>query len=407
MHLLFAWRYFKAKKSTNAINIISWISIVAITIGTTALILVLSVFNGFEGLVKSLYSSFYTDLKIFPASGKVMNVTAEQLQLLKGLAGIKNYSLVVEEKGFLQNGQNQSLVYLKGVDENYREVAGIADHIVKGEYNIGTEKKPALILGGGLEGALGIQAERNISILTIYLPRKNNSETIDPLNDVSSDSIAESAAFMIQSDFDNKYGITNIDFVKKALRLGPDQYSGVEISLNDPAKAEDIGAQVKKMFGNDYLVQTRYQQNQSLYAVMNMERWIIYGVLCLILVVAAFNMIGALTMLVLEKRKDIGVLHALGGNRNFILKIFLTEGFLLATIGGGVGMLLALLIAVLQINFHLIPLSGGSFLIDYFPVQLRLMDFLLVGATVFLIAIIASILPARKAAAQQFSLKSE
>jgi lipoprotein-releasing system permease protein len=407
MHLLFAWRYFRAKKSTNAINIIAWISVAAIIIGTTALILVLSVFNGFESLVKSLYSSFYTDLKIFPSSGKVIRVTAEQLQQLKGLTGIKNYSLVAEEKGFLQNGSNQSLVYLKGVDDNYREVAGVADHIVKGDYDLGTEDSPKLILGAGLEGALGIQAEPGMFILNIYLPRKTGSESIDVLNDVSSDSIVASAAFMIQQDFDNKYGITNIDFVKRALKLAPDEYTGVEISLIDPSEAEDIQKAVKKIFGSQYLVQTRYQQNQSLYAVMTMERWIIYGVLSLILVVAAFNMIGALTMLVLEKRKDISVLHALGADRRFILRVFLAEGFLLASIGAAAGMLLAFIIAILQINFHLIPLQGGSFLIDYFPVKLRLMDFLLVGATVFVIAVIASILPAKKAAAQEFSLKSE
>jgi lipoprotein-releasing system permease protein len=140
---------------------------------------------------------------------------------------------------------------------------------------------------------------------------------------------------------------------------------------------------------------------------MNMERWIIYGVLCLILVVAAFNMIGALTMLVLEKQKDISVLHALGANKNFIQKIFLSEGLLLALIGTIAGMLLALVIALLQINFHLIPLQGGSFLIDYFPVKLRLVDFLLVTVTVFIIALFASWLPSRKAAAQEFSLRSE
>jgi len=140
---------------------------------------------------------------------------------------------------------------------------------------------------------------------------------------------------------------------------------------------------------------------------MNVERWVIYGVLCLILVVAAFNMIGALTMLVLEKQKDISVLHAMGSTRNFIQKIFLNEGLLLATIGGAAGMLLALLLAWLQITFHLIPLEGGSFLIDYFPVKLRAVDFLLVGVTVFVIAIIASWLPSRKAAMQEYSLRSE
>ena len=404
---LFAWRYFKAKKSTNAINIIAWISITAIIIGTAALILVLSVFNGFEGLVKSLYSSFYTDLKISPASGKIITVTPEQLQKMKGISSIKNFALVVEEKALVQNGENQSVIYLKGVDENYRYVTGVADHIIAGEYDLGNEEFPKLILGGDIEGALGIQADKNIFPLKIYLPRKSETEQIDMLNDISNDTIRTSAAFRIQQDFDNKYGITNIDFVKKALKLGINDYSAVEIALNDPSRANEMEREVKKIFDGKYLVQNKYEQNRSLYSVMTMERWIIYGVLCLILVVAAFNMIGALTMLVLEKQKDINVLHALGGNRNFIQKIFLSEGLLLSLIGGGIGMLLALLIAWLQINFHLIPLQGGSFLIDYFPVKLRLMDFLLVGATVFVIALIASWLPSRKAAMQEFSLRSE
>ena len=244
MNFLFAWRYFKAKKSINAINIVARISIAAIVIGTAALILVLSVFNGFEGLVKSLYSSFYTDLKILPESGKNITVTTEQLQKLKTIAGIKNYSLVVEEKGLIQNGDFQSVMYLKGVDDNYRYVTGVASHIIKGEYQLGTADQPQLILGAGVEGALGIQADRNIFVLKIYLPRKNNTEQIDPLNDISNDSIRTSSAFLIQQDFDNKYGITNIDFVKQALKLGADEYSGVEISVTDPANADKLKTQV-------------------------------------------------------------------------------------------------------------------------------------------------------------------
>jgi lipoprotein-releasing system permease protein len=212
---------------------------------------------------------------------------------------------------------------------------------------------------------------------------------------------------MIQQDFDNKYGITNIDFVKHALKMGPDEYSGVEIILDKPSLAKDTKKRVKALLGDSYRVQTLYEQNQSLYGVMNLERWVIYGVLCLILVVAAFNMIGALTMLVLDKQKDINVLHALGSTRNFIQKIFLSEGLLLALIGTVAGMVLALVIALLQINFHLIPLQGGSFLINYFPVKLRLADFLLVSGTVFVIALLASWLPSRKAANQEFSLRSE
>lgn len=367
----------------------------------------LSVFNGFEGLVKSLYSSFYTDLKISPVAGKTILVSPEQLQKIKALKGVKNFSLIVEEKALLQNGDYQSVLYLKGVDENYRYTSGVASHLVKGTYDLGTADAPKLILGAGVENAIHIQADRNLFTLKIYLPRKSNTEQINFLEDISADTINTSGTFLIQEDFDNKYGITNIDFVKRALKLEPDEYSNIEIALQDPSQTEAVQQELKQIFGNKYLVQNKFQQNQSLYSVMNLERWVIYGILCLILVVAAFNMVGALTMLVLEKQKDINVLHALGGNRNFIQKIFLNEGLLIALIGGGTGMLLSLLIVWAQINFHLIPLQGGSFLIDYFPVQLRLMDFLLVGATVFIIALIASWLPARKAAKQEFSLRSE
>ena len=407
MHFLFAWRYFKAKKSTNAINIIARISIVAIVIGTTALILVLSVFNGFEGLVKSLYSTFYTDLKIFPSHGKVMTLTGEQIEQIKGTAGVKNFSLVVEEKALLQNGEYQSVVYLKGVDDNYRYVTAVADHIVRGSYDLGTAEVPKLILGAGVENALGILSDRNLFALKIYLPRKSNNEQINLLEDISSDTINSSATFLIQQDFDNKYAITNIDFLKSSLKLENNQYSGLEIVLHDASKTNEVEKNLRNILGKNYLIQNKYEQNRSLYTIMNIERWVIYGVLCLILVVAAFNMIGALTMLVLEKEKDISILYALGSNRNFIQKIFLSEGMLLALIGGAVGMVLALLIAWAQINFKLIPLQGGSFLIDYFPVKLRLFDFLLVGATVFVIAFIASWIPSRKAALQGFSLRSE
>ncbi|MCW3119358.1 MAG: hypothetical protein JWM28_3440 [Chitinophagaceae bacterium] len=408
LNFLFAWRYFKAKKSTNAINIIAWISIVAIIIGTAALILVLSVFNGFEGLVKSLYSSFYTDLKVSPASGKTVTVTEAQLQKLKGISGIKNFSLVAEEKALLQNGEALSFVYLKGVDENYQYVTGVAASIVKGSYSIGTTDSASLVLGAGIENAIGIQTDRNLLPLKIYLPKKGETDLTDPLQSISTSPVTASGTFVIQQDFDNKYAITNIGFLKRMLGLGKTEFGGLEISLLDPATAEQLKDSVQSVFkDSQYKVQTKYEQNQELYSVMRTEKWVIYAVLSLILIVAAFNMIGALTMLVLEKEKDISVLNALGGNRGFIQSIFLSEGMLLALIGGISGMVLALLIAFLQINFKLIPLSGATFLIDYFPVKLQIEDFLLVGITVFIIAFFAAWLPARKAATNEFSLRSE
>ena len=404
---LFAWRYFRAKKSTNAINIISWISIGAIIIGTAALILMLGVFNGLEGLVKSLYSSFYSEMNISAARGKTITVTSDQLQKLKGLSSIKNFSLVVEEKGMLKNGAYQSVVLLKGVDENYRYVTGVADHLIRGNYNLGTSDDPLLILGAGVENAVGVQADRNLLALMIFLPKRNSSELIDPLQNISEDSINTSGTFVIQQDFDNKYAITNLEFVKTMLGFQADQYSAIEISLQDASAADEVKMDLQKIFDRDYKVQTRYEQNQSLYSIMRAEKWVIYAVLVLIMIIFSFTLVSSLTMLVIEKEKDISVLHALGGNRNFIQKIFLSAGVLLTLIGAGCGILLALLIAWLQINYKLIPLSGESFLIDYYPVTLKVGDLVLVAVTVIVIALLASWIPSRKAALNEFSLRSE
>jgi lipoprotein-releasing system permease protein len=405
---LFAWRYFKAKKSTNAINIISWISIGAIIIGTAALILMLGVFNGLEGLVKSLYSSFYSEMNISAASGKTIIVTNDQLQKLKGLSGIKNFSLVAEEKGLLQNGSYLSVVILKGVDENYRYVTGVADHLIrKTVYDVGTPDDPKVILGAGVENAIGVQTDRNLLALMIYLPKKSSSDLIDPLQNISEDSVNTSGTFVIQQDFDNKYAITNLGFVKRMLGLQPDQYGAIEISLKDASATDDIKRELQRIFASGYKVQTRYEQNQSLYSIMRAEKWVIYAVLVLIMVIFSFTLVSSLTMLVIEKEKDISVLHALGGNRNFIQRIFLNAGLLLTFIGAGCGILLALLIAWLQINFQLIPLSGDSFLINYYPVTLKIGDLLLVAGTVMVIALLASWIPSRKAALNEFSLRSE
>ncbi len=407
MHFLFAWRYFRARKSTQAINIIAWVCIVAIIIGTTALILVLSVFNGFEGLVKSLYSSFYPELKISASQGKMMTLTPEQIKKIGTFPGIKNYSLVVEEKALLQSDYNQTLVQIKGVDQQYSKINRVKDHVTDGVFNTGNEQHPLLVLGMGVEGSLGIRAARNPEPLMIYVPRKNGSEELDQINNISSDTIHTSGAFSIQQEFDSKYALTDIHFLKKALTLDDDQYSGVEIAVSPDSDIDRVGDALSLMLGEKYKVENRFQQNRNLYAVMNLERWVFYAVLCLILVVAAFNMVGTLTMLVLEKEKDISVLHALGANRRFIQRIFLSEGFLLAIVGGCLGMALALVLVILQQKFHLIPLQGGSFLIDYFPVELRLIDFLLVALTVFIIAFLASWFPSRKASLQEFSLRSE
>ena len=354
-----------------------------------------------------MYSSFYPDLKISPVSGKEMVLTLEQLQKLRSVKGVRNVSLVVEEKALLKNGDYQSIISLKGVDDNYSAVTNIRDQIVKGDFNTGTADDALLVLGAGIESAVGVQTDRNLVPLAIYLPRKGEVSLSDPFKSLSVDTINTSGTFLIQQDFDNKYGITNLAFVKKMLGMSADTYGGAEVSISNSKDADVVQDAIKKLLGKEYQVQNRYEQNASLFSVMQVEKWMIYAILSLILVVAAFNMIGALTMLVLEKKQDISVLHALGADRSFIQRIFLTSGLLLAFLGGGAGMLLAFLIGMAQTKYHLVPLEGNTFMVNYFPVKMVLPDFILVSVTVIVIALIASWIPARKAAAQQFILRSE
>ncbi len=180
MYLKFAWRYFKAKKSTNAINIISWVTAGVIAFSTMCQVLVLSVFNGFEGLVQSLYSNFYSDLKVFPTKGKTITLTPEQLKTIHQLNGVKGVSIIAEEKALLQNGDNQTVVLLKGVDANYPEVSGVPKNMYHGVFDPGTVDKPKLILGSGIENAIGVVADKNLFPITVFLPKKNSGAKLKP-----------------------------------------------------------------------------------------------------------------------------------------------------------------------------------------------------------------------------------
>jgi len=379
----------------------------AIVVGAAALIVVLSVFNGFEDLVKSLYSTFYTDLKILPATGKTLTLSAEQLEKLRSVQDIKAFSLVAEDKALLQNGEVQTLVFMKGVDENYTRVTSVADHLVSGKFQLGTVDQPAMVLGAVVENSLNLRSDRDILPLTAYLFKKGSTiSSADPLQSLSSANVAPAGAFLIQQDFDSKYVLTNLGFVQLMLNWKPNEYSGVEIALQNPEDARKVKKQLAQFFQKEYMVYDRYEQNRSLYSVMTVEKWVIYAILSLILVVAAFNMIGALTMLVLEKQKDIQVLKAMGANNNLVQKIFLSEGLLLALMGAVLGIVIAAILCWLQLQFHLIPLQGGTFVVSYYPVKMQWQDFVLVLGTVIFVALLASWYPARKAAKQPIELKS-
>jgi len=315
---------------------------------------------------------------------------------------------VLEEQAVLMFGNNPPISpYLKGVDSNFTKVSGVADKIERGTFSVGTADHPLAVLGSGIAYALNIEPDRALQPLDVYLFRKGGPNyTVDPLASYNHETMGTAGAFRIQQDFDNHYVITNLPFVKQMMGLKPDEYGGVELAVTDPAHAEATQQAIRQLLGKDYRIQTRYEQNQNLYNVMGTEKWVIYIVLTLILVVAAFNMVGALTMLVWDKQKDIHVLKALGASNALIQKIFLSEGILLALMGGVAGILLAALICILQLKYKLIPLQGGSFLIDYYPVKMVPADFFLVFSTILIVALLASWIPARKAAATPIELKS-
>lgn len=405
MNFLFAWRYFKSKKTTNAINIIAWVSVIAIAVVTAAIIIVLSVANGLEALVKSLYTDFYADIKISAANGKIIAPTTQQLKGLLQINTVAYYTTIVEEKAVLLNDSYQSIVILKAIDSNYNKVNKISNYIKRGSFNVGNAEHPQIVVGAGIENAVNVDVQAAINPLLLYLPNRKRTNTVTSLDAFNSATIQPVGAFLIQQDFDNKYAFTNIGFAKYMLDYGENDCTSIEIKLKQNASPEVAKNQLKQYFGTNYVVATRYEQNASLFRIMQVEKWFIYAFLSFILIIASFNIVGALTMLVLEKQKDIAILKAMGGNNALIQKIFLAEGMLLAFIGGTLGIIIAAVICWLQQKFHIIKLQGGTFVVDYYPVQMQPLDFLLTVVTIAIIAFVAAYFPSKKAAMQQVALK--
>jgi len=403
----FAFRYFRAKKSTNAINIIAWVSVSAIAVGAGALIIILSVFNGFEGLVKSLYSSFYPSVRVSAADGKTIHLTAQQLHMIAGLKNVAHMTEVVEEKAVLRYGEgDQTIAILKGVDSNYNKVAEVDKSIARGHFDTGDDIAYRAVLGVELEMALGVDVERSLIPISVYLPRRNVSNMVLPEDALSSGILYPAGSFAIQQEFNSKYVITNIAFMRQLLEMGRDEMSALEIRGKPGIDDRILKANIINTLGAGYKVETRYEQNQSLYAIMQTEKWAVYVIMSFILVIAAFNMIGSLYMLVMEKQKDITILKAMGARSSTITRIFLAEGLIIAGTGTVIGFGLSILFCLLQQRFGLIKLEGTSFLVSAYPVSMHLADFLLVSVTIIVIGVGASWYPAKRAGRQGIELKA-
>jgi lipoprotein-releasing system permease protein len=400
LHFLFAWRYFRGKYSFQAIQLIAWVSVFAIAIGTAALLTILSVSNGFSEIVNGLYSDFYADLRVVPNASKFTQLTPQQLSTLRQIDGVHYATGIVENKAILVRNQNQTVVFVKGVDSNYIHINKVNQYLKRGVFEVGSLDSPKLVLGIGVEeNLLLFNADLGEPLELIAVGRSGKSlKSMDQLNHLVA---VQSGAFSVQQEFDVQYVFTSNQFAQYLFDLDSNQYSGVELSI-DLNKEKSIVTAIQNLLGPGFAVQNKYQQNADLYKIMQIEKWIIFAILALIMVVASFNLVGALTMLVLEKQKDIHVLHAMGATAGTIQKIFLSLSIVMAMTGALIGGLIASCLIFLQTQFHFIQLQGVSFVIDYYPVKAIWTDYLAVISLVVLIALVAGWIPAKKAAGRIF-----
>ncbi|HRK27267.1 MAG TPA: FtsX-like permease family protein [Chitinophagales bacterium] len=402
-----AKRYLVSKKSTNAINIIAGVSTVGMMVGTAALILVLSVFNGFEDLVTSLYNTFNPDIKVLPAEGKTFEPDSATLLAISAVPGVKAVAQVLEENALLRYKNKDYITRLKGVNDAYKQVTAIDTAIIEGSYRLTLEDADCGLLGLGVVAALGINLDNQFARVQVFMPRREGKvSTFAAERAFTQASFIPTGVFAIQQDFDAKYAIVPIRFMRNLLSYDT-ALSGLEIALEPNAKPETVKKNLKAVLGNQFIVQDRYEQDAFLYKVMKTEKWAVYFILTFILVISAFNIIGSLSMLVIEKKQDIGILKAMGATKSFIRKVFLMEGILLSLIGATVGVVLAVAVCLAQQHFKLIKLQGASFLIEAYPVSMRTADFVLVFITVVVISVLASVVPAHRAAEQSQLLKEE
>ncbi|MBK9461673.1 MAG: ABC transporter permease [Sphingobacteriales bacterium] len=406
---LFAQRYFVARKSTNAINIIAAVSVIGMMVGTMALLLVLSVFNGFEDLVTSLYNSFNPDLKVEARIGKTFEVDSSTIYKLEHLPGIKAVSEVLEENALMRYNDKDMVGRLKGVDDKFIDVSGIDSTIVGGKYMLtDADSLNYAVVGLGIQAMLGVNIANQFSNLQIYMPRREGKvSTTSPENAFKQQVIYPIGVYAIQQDFDAKYTIVPLQFMRNLLDYDTPQVSALEIALLPNANMATVQTTVEQLLGKNFKVSDRYQQDEFLYKVMRTEKWAVYLILTFILIIAAFNIVGSLSMLVIEKKHDLGILRAMGANSQFIRRVFMLEGILLGGVGGFMGMLLAFVICLAQQHFKLLRLAGDTFLIDAYPVSMRWFDFLMVGITVIVIALLAAYFPAQRATQQRELLQVE
>jgi lipoprotein-releasing system permease protein len=389
-----ARRYLFAKKSHNIINIISLISVVGMATGVMALVVVLSVFNGFDSLIKNMYSVVDADIKIELVEGKTFPDTLEVLNEIRKHQSVAVFSEVLEENAIFKYRSKQHIGIIKGVSPNYSEQTGIDTMIVDGEFLLWRGSQPLAIMGQG--AALYLNANlAHFDPLEVYMPRRGRLPTITTATAFSSKAIMPSGVFAVEQEFDTHHIISPIEFVRELLNY-TNEITSIEIKLFSQANASKAQKEIQDVLGPNFKVLNRFQQNESLYRTMKSEKLVVGLILSFILIIASFNIVGTLSMLIIDKRKDVETLRSLGADNDLIQKIFVTEGLLISIAGTIIGALMGLLICWLQINLKLVRLEGtGEFIIDAYPVDIQPLDITFILLLVFTIGYLAARFPVR------------
>jgi lipoprotein-releasing system permease protein len=387
-----AKRYILGKKSHNAINIVSGISMAGVIFGTIAFVLILSVFNGFDGLVRSMYNSFYPDILVQPLEGKVFSVSEDSLKTLQNIEGISAIEQVLEDNALLVYNEKQTVARVKGVSDNYNKVTNIDSLIWAGENNIWFQSMPRAIIGRGLAYNLSINPEV-FEVLKIYVPKRSAGYSNDPNKSLTTKYTMVSGIFSSQPDIDGKIVIVPLSFAQELFEYNG-KLSALEIKLDSKKPEKQVIKELSEKLGSNFIIKDRNQQNELLYKTMSTEKWVIFLILALVIVILLFSLVGSISMLIIEKKNDISILYSLGANQQLIRKIFYREGFLITFAGLVIGLILGVSLALIQEYFGVIKLQGG-FVIDAYPVIVKWTDIIIVAFSVLLIGVFSSWYPVR------------
>lgn len=399
-----AKRYLISKKSTNAINIISVISVLGIMVGAAAMVIVLSALNGITALVLSLYNTFDPDLKIIPSQGKSFALTEQVISKLKNDPAIAHFSFVLEEKALVKYDEKQTVVTIKGVDENFSTLSRFDTVISSGRYILyGDSSTPCAIVGAGIAQNLSINIDETgfTYPLHIYIPKKDKVAILSPEDAFNIGIVSPAGIFNLNDDFDFKYVVLPLDYVQELLGK-TNEISAIEIALKNKNEVGAVTEKLKNTLGTNFSFKTRFELNEVLFKTLSSEKWWTFLILAFILLIGTFNVIGSLTMLIIEKKKDIGILATMGADTSLIRNIFMKEGFFITIIGCFAGIGLGLIVCWAQMQFKLVPFSEG-FVVDSYPIQIQLYDIFFIFLTVMAIGFAAAWYPVRVFTKKYFS----